>query len=176
MHEKTHFHLVEQARVAEKELARQIKQTNVGHFFGFELEAAEAGRAVVRLRVRPHHRQIHGVVHGGVIGALADTAGGLATYMAVPRGTRVATVEMKINFLEAVEKGTVTAEARVLRRGRNFAVVDCDVRDAAGQLVAKALMTFSYGPSPDEASSPLARPEGSRRNKSRQEPRRRKGL
>jgi uncharacterized protein (TIGR00369 family) len=41
--------------------------------------------------------------------------------MAVPRGTRVATIEMKINYLEAVEGGNVTAEARVVRIGRHVA-------------------------------------------------------
>ena len=78
--------------------------------------------------------------------ALADTSGGLATYMALPHGSRVATVEMKINYLEAVAKGTVRAEAIVLRCGSNLAVVDCDVRDERGKLVAKALMTFSIAP------------------------------
>jgi uncharacterized protein (TIGR00369 family) len=97
------------------------------------------------MRVAPKHKQVHGVVHGGVLAAMADTAGGLATYMVVPRGTRLATVEMKINFLEPVAQGTVLAEARVLRKGRNFAVVDCEVFDAAGRLAAKALMTFSIG-------------------------------
>jgi uncharacterized protein (TIGR00369 family) len=92
------------------------------------------------------HKQVYGVVHGGVLAALADTAGGLATYMDCPRGTRVATVEMKINFLEAVEAGTVFAEAEVVRRGRHIAVVDCDVRDDRSRLVAKALMTFFVGP------------------------------
>jgi uncharacterized protein (TIGR00369 family) len=58
----------------------------------------------------------------------------------------VATVEMKINFLEAVEAGTVFAEAEVVRRGRHIAVVDCDVRDDRRRLVAKALMTFFVGP------------------------------
>ncbi len=144
--------LIEKLQIAEKELARRIRETNVGQFFGFALKAAEPGRAVLLLRVKPHHRQVHGVVHGGVMAALADTAGGMATYMTVPRGTRVATVEMKINFLEAVEKGTVVAEARVLRCGRNFAVVDCDVRDSAGRLAAKALMTFSIGRIEEESA------------------------
>ena len=100
----------------------------------------------LRMPVKALHKQVYGVVHGGVLAALADTAGGLATYMACPRGTRVATVEMKINFLEAVEAGTVFAEAEVVRRGRHIAVVDCDVRDERGRLVAKALMTFFVGP------------------------------
>ncbi len=138
--------LIERARWAEQELARRLRQSKVPRYFGFELEAAEPGRAVVRMRVAAKHKQVHDVVHGGVVASLADTTGGLATYMAVPRGTRVATVEMKINFLEPVDRGILTAEARVLRRGNNFAVVDCDVRDSAGRLAAKALMTFAIGP------------------------------
>jgi len=76
--------------------------------------------------------------------------GGMATYLAVPPGTRVATVEMKINFLEAIEQGTVTADARVIRRGRHFCVVDCDVRDSRGRLAGKALMTFAIGAGPND--------------------------
>ena len=136
-------HLILRARRAVQELARRLRRSNVPRQFGFELEAAEPGRAVVRMRVATKHKQVHGVVHGGILATLADTAGGLATYMTVPRGTRVATVEMKINFLEPVDRGSVTAEARVLRKGRNFVVVDCEVLDSAGRLAAKALMTFS---------------------------------
>lgn len=138
--------LIRRVRRAERELAKRLRQSNTAKQFGFELEAAEAGRAVVRMRVAAMHKQMHGVVHGGVLAALADTAGGLATYLVVPRGTRLATVEMKINFLEPVDRGTLRAEARVLRRGNNLAVVDCDVRGEMGRLAAKALMTFSIGP------------------------------
>ena len=133
------------AHLAKEELAQRLEDSNTARQFGFQLDAVEAGRAILRMRVRERHKQVHGVVHGGVLAALADTAGGLATYMAVPRGTRIATVEMKINYLEPVEKGTLVADARVIRRGKNLAVVDCDVREG-GELVAKALMTFSIGP------------------------------
>jgi uncharacterized protein (TIGR00369 family) len=159
--------LIEKLQTAEKELARRIRETNVGRFFGFVLESAEPGRAVLVLRVKPHHRQVHGVVHGGIVAALADTAGGMATYMSVPRGARLATVEMKINFLEAVEKGTMVAEARVLRCGRNFSVVDCDVRDSAGRLAAKALMTFAIN-RVEEKSAEEEKTPGSRRSPRKQ--------
>ncbi len=132
--------------LAEKELARRLNASNTARQFGFALVAAEPGRAVLRMRVSERHRQVHGVVHGGVLAALADTAGGMATYMSAPRGARVATVEMKINYLEPVEKGTVIADARVIRAGKNLAVVDCDLRDEIERLVGKALMTFSIGP------------------------------
>ena len=120
---------------------------------GFRLLKASRGRVLLRFRVDSRHLQVHGVVHGGVLAALADTAGGLASYMACPVGTRVATVEMKINYLEGVERGSITADARVVRIGRHLSVVDCDVTDNLGRLVAKALMTFFVGPFPKPRDS-----------------------
>jgi uncharacterized protein (TIGR00369 family) len=135
--------LEQMAHRAVQELARRLRASNTSRLFGFELEAAEPGRAVVTMRVRERHRQVHGVVHGGIVAALADTAGALAIYMALPRGTHMATVELKINYLEPVAQGKVSAEGRMLRLGRNFAVSECEVRDDAGQLTAKALLTFA---------------------------------
>jgi uncharacterized protein (TIGR00369 family) len=132
--------------LAASEVQERIRTSNTAKQLGFVIDKAERGKVTIRMPVEALHKQVYGVVHGGVLAALADTAGGLATYMACPRGTRVATVEMKINFLEAVEAGTVFAEAEVVRRGRHIAVVDCDVRDDRGRLVAKALMTFFVGP------------------------------
>lgn len=129
-----------------EELRRRVRRSNTAKQFGFDVAFAEHGRVVMRLRVGARHRQAHGVVHGGVLAALVDTAGGLATYMALPKGSRAATVEMKINFLESVEGGILMADARVVRLGRHIAVVDCDVLDARDRLVVKALMTFFVGP------------------------------
>lgn len=124
-------------------MAKRLRRSNAGRLLGFELESAERGRVLLRMSVRQKHRQIQGVVHGGIIAALADTAGGIACYTVAPAGTLVATIEMKINFLEPVEEGAILAEARVLRHGKTTAVAECDVRDADGGLMAKALMTFS---------------------------------
>jgi uncharacterized protein (TIGR00369 family) len=132
--------------LAAHELKARLHDSNTAQQFGFVLAKAEPGRVVLRMRVDERHMQVHGVVHGGVLAALADTAGGLATYMACPRGARVATVEMKINYLESVEGGSVTADARVIRLGKHIAVVDCEVRDETRRLVGQALMTFFVGP------------------------------
>ena len=96
-----------------QELRRRVRRSNTAKQFGFDVALAERGRVVMRLRVGARHRQAHGVVHGGVLAALVDTAGGLATYMALPRGSRAATVEMKINFLESVEIGRASCRERV---------------------------------------------------------------
>jgi uncharacterized protein (TIGR00369 family) len=109
---------------------------------GFELDTVERGRAVLRLEVRRHHRQLHGVVHGGILAAMADTAAAIASYTVLPKESTLATVELSINYLEPVPGGRVKAEGRVLRVGRNFVVAECEIRIENGSLVAKALLTF----------------------------------
>jgi uncharacterized protein (TIGR00369 family) len=121
---------------------RGLRESRATGLLGFEVEFVEHGRAVLRLDVKPHHKQLNGVVHGGILAALADTAAGMAAYTAVPRGTAIATIELKINYLEAVPSGRVKADARVLRAGRNFVVAECEIFDKSGKLAAKALLTF----------------------------------
>ena len=133
-------------QLAADDLRERLSVTNTATQFGFVLTEAGPRRVLMHMQVDERHLQVHGVVHGGVLAALADTAGGLATYMACPRGTRVATIEMKINYLEAVEGGTISADAEVVRLGRHISVVDCDLRDEKRRLVGKALMTFFVGP------------------------------
>jgi uncharacterized protein (TIGR00369 family) len=125
------------------DLAERIRKSAPGQLFGYELESLGEGKAVMSLRVTDRHRQIHGVVHGGVLASLADTAGAMAAYAILPHGTRLATVEMTINYLEAVDGGKILAEARVLRLGRTLAVSECEIKDAQGRLAAKSLLTFA---------------------------------
>jgi uncharacterized protein (TIGR00369 family) len=109
---------------------------------GFKVERLYQGGAVLGMTVEDHHRQVHSVVHGGVIAALADTAAAIAAYTASPEGVELATIELKINYLLPIADGKIEAEGKVLRAGRNFVVVECDVRNDRGALAAKALMTF----------------------------------
>ena len=142
-------------KLSKSDLARaadRLRHSNPVNHFGFELVKAERGRVVFRMPVLDLHKQFHRVVHGGVMAMLADTAGGFASFLTAPPGSRVATIEMKINFLEAVEHGEIKADARVLRVGKTTSVVDCDVTDQDRRLVAKALMTFSVR-RPDEKDS-----------------------
>ncbi|HYA63345.1 MAG TPA: PaaI family thioesterase [Candidatus Sulfotelmatobacter sp.] len=126
------------------ELVRQrMKESKATELLGFDVESVHDGRAIFRLDVRPIHKQIHGVVHGGILAALADTTAAIAAYTTVPRGVELATLELKINYLEPVPGGTVKADARVLRTGRNFIVTECAIYNESGSLAAKALMTFS---------------------------------
>ena len=124
------------------ELVRQrMKESKSTELLGFDVESVHDGRAVFRLDVRPTHKQIHGVVHGGIIAALADTTAAIAAYTAVPLGVELATLELKINFLRPVWQTRLSATANVVQRGRTIGLVECDVTDAGGRLVARASST-----------------------------------
>jgi uncharacterized protein (TIGR00369 family) len=126
----------------EAALRRRTNATGATALLGLSLESLEKGRVVFSMRVKPRHKQIHGVVHGGVLATVADTVAAIAAYTTVPKGTEIATVEMKINFLEAVPGGKIKAEGKVLRTGRNFVVTECEIYKEDGTLAAKALLTF----------------------------------
>ena len=107
------------------ELVRErMKESQVITHLGFDVEKVEKGRAVFLLDVREHHKQIHGVVHGGILAALADTTAAIAAYSVVPKGTEIATVELKINYLFFPRLG----DWAVLKVGED-AAVDAGILD-----------------------------------------------
>jgi uncharacterized protein (TIGR00369 family) len=124
------------------EMRRHLKKSRAIAMLGFDLEAVSRGRAILRLDARQHHKQLNNVVHGGILAAMADTAGAVAAYTTVPKAVALATVELKINYLEAVPDGRIRADARILRTGRNFVVAECEIFDGKGTLAAKALLTY----------------------------------
>src|ERR1700730_12680688 len=130
----------------ETALRKRTNETGATSLLGLSLESLEKGHVVFSMRVKPRHKQIHGVVHGGVLATVADTVAAIAAYTTVPKGTEIATVEMKINFLEAVPGGRIRAEGKVLRTGRNFVVTECEIYKEDGTMAAKALLTFAAAP------------------------------
>jgi uncharacterized protein (TIGR00369 family) len=82
-----------------------------------------------------------GVLHGGVLMALADSAGGVCAFLNLPPGAHTATIESKTNFFGAVKEGAVLARSRPLHRGRTTIVVETDLYDAAGRHVARTTQT-----------------------------------
>ncbi len=83
-----------------------------------------------------------GILHGGVVMALADSAGGYCAFANLPEGaTATATIESKTNMLRAVRSGTIRATSRVLHAGGTTIVVETEVRDDQDRLVAKTTQT-----------------------------------
>jgi 1,4-dihydroxy-2-naphthoyl-CoA hydrolase len=82
-----------------------------------------------------------GVLHGGVLMALADTAGAVCAFLNLPPGAHTVTIESKTNFLGAVREGDVVARARPLHVGKTTIVVETDVLDASERRVARTTQT-----------------------------------
>jgi len=87
-----------------------------------------------------------GVLHGGVLMTLADTAGAVCAFLNLPPGTRTVTIESKTNFLGAIREGEALARARPLHVGRTTIVVETDVLDADGRRVARTTQTQAVLP------------------------------
>jgi len=81
--------------------------------------------------------------HGGMVGALADIASGIAIgrMLENPMNAIDGTIELKVNFLRKVVEGDLTATARVLHFGKRVAVTEVDLTNK-DRLCAKAIATF----------------------------------
>ncbi|HVM08594.1 MAG TPA: PaaI family thioesterase [Acidimicrobiales bacterium] len=83
-----------------------------------------------------------GALHGGVLMALADSAGGACAFANLPDGAAgTSTIESKTNFLGAVRGGTVRASSRPLHVGGSTIVVETELRTGEGKLVGKTTQT-----------------------------------
>ena len=118
---------------------------NSNHFprsLGIELDSIESGAARLTLEVKRQHLQLAGVMHGGAIATLIDTAVAFAIVGASHLGARFTTIEMKVNYLSPIREGRIVASARLIRDGRRIVVAECDVIDSRGRLAAKGLLTY----------------------------------
>lgn len=106
-------------------------------------EGLESGPEAVVLRGRwaPEHCTAAGVLHGGYLMTLADTAAATLAFLNLPSGATTATIEAKTNFLAAVREGSVTARAELVHAGRRTIVVQVDVTDDGGRRVSRTLQT-----------------------------------
>jgi uncharacterized protein (TIGR00369 family) len=94
---------------------------------GARLTEVNPGRCVVELPVRDELTQQHGYVHGGVVGMIADSAGGYAAFTLMPADASVLTVEYKINMLAPAAGDLLVATGEVLKPGRTLSIVRADV-------------------------------------------------
>jgi uncharacterized protein (TIGR00369 family) len=97
------------------------------HHIGAVIEELAPGRCVLNVPFRTELSQQHGFFHGGIIGTLADTAGGYAAYTLIGAEQSMLTVEYKINFLQPGLGETLRAVGEVIRAGRSLTVSQVSV-------------------------------------------------
>ena len=109
---------------------------------GISLGGLGRGRATFHLEARPELLQNKGLLHGGALASLLDTAAAFAVVTLLEPAQTTATADLTIPYVRPIRHGKVTAEARVLRAGRRLASLAVEVTDAEGRLAATALTTY----------------------------------
>jgi 1,4-dihydroxy-2-naphthoyl-CoA hydrolase len=109
---------------------------------GIRLAEATSDAVRVELDWRAELCTAGGVLHGGVLMSLADTAGAVCAFLNLPAGAEgTTTIESKTNLLAPVRGGTVAATATPLHVGSTLIVVETDLRRDDDRLVAKTIQT-----------------------------------
>ena len=121
--------IVEQIQAA---MAEQLP----GHL-GTVLDSATPDCVTGHLKIDEHHCTSGHIAHGGTVMALADTLGAVGAFLNLDPGQRTTTVESKTNFLAPTPMGdTLSAESRLVNRGRRLMLWQTELRRGDGRLVA----------------------------------------
>ena len=126
-------------------------QPAMSRLFGARMVHLEPGATEIDIPIQPDFLQQMGNVHGGIIGALADSAAGYAALSLLDAGLEVVTVEYKINFLAPAFGEKLIGRGRVIRPGRTLHVCAADifaVQDGVEKPVAYMTTTMMAVPDP----------------------------
>ena len=129
--------------VARRMVAGEADIPPIAKTLGFTMTRIDAnGTARFEMDALPEkHANPMGTLHGGVLCTIADSAMGMAFAATLERGESFTTLELKINYLKPVWRSHIVADARVVKRGRDVGLTECDVLDQDGAIVAHATST-----------------------------------
>jgi uncharacterized protein (TIGR00369 family) len=104
---------------------------------GLTLDEAGPDRVIARLAWAPQLCTADGVMHGGVLMSLADTAGAIVAFLGLPDGSTTATITSTTQMFRPVKSGTVRAVAMPLHRGRSMVTIQSSLYDSEQRLIAQ---------------------------------------
>jgi len=114
---------------------------------GMAVESVDAERATVRVPFQSGNSNPGGALHGGVAASVVDIAAALVGRAGVQDrpGIEHGVVDLAVTYLAAAINEDIVGEARLLRRGKELAFVEVDVRTGAGKAIARGLVTHRSG-------------------------------
>ncbi len=122
---------------------RQIYDGNhfMHDFFHVSIDEIRCGHVTVSLQTDPAlHANHRGLVHGGVLAALADSVTGVT---GASVGAAVVTVSMTMNFIRNTRPGErIRVVSRIVHRGRTTMVIEASMRDEDDRLMAEMMSTM----------------------------------
>jgi uncharacterized protein (TIGR00369 family) len=125
-----------------RDVADRVERSVFHGWAGIRLVRAAPGEVQIELDVEGHHQNLLGIVHGGMIATVADTAMGLAMRTKLAPGTTQVTGTLHVTYLRPGRAGTITGLGRVVKAGHTMGAAEADIRDDRGRLLARAEATF----------------------------------
>lgn len=126
----------------QKRIEKAVKNIPFADLIGIQLDSVEPGLATMSLSIREDLKQNNGVVHGGAIASLIDSAAAFAVIPLLDENETATTVDLTISYLRPLRHGTARSSAIVLRAGSRIIAISVEVRDEAGNLAATGLTTY----------------------------------
>ena len=126
----------------QQRIKRGLERMPFGQLLGIQLERAERGMATMSFEITDALKQNNGVVHGGAIASLIDTATAFAIIPLLKDGETASTIELSISYLRPLITGKVTCSALIRREGKRLIALSADVLDSEGNLAATSLSTY----------------------------------
>ena len=125
-------------------IQKKLYNNPVVEFVGIKLVKVVPGRSHLVLPHRQELKNSMGLLQGGILGVLADVAGGVSLYSVLPDPVKVVipTIEFKLNFLRPAGGQDVIARGRVAHHGRRIAVCQVDLSTESETLLATGLFTY----------------------------------
>jgi uncharacterized protein (TIGR00369 family) len=130
------------------EIRARVRTSPFHRWAGITLLSVGHGRAEVSMELGDHHFNPQGIVHGGVIAAIADTSIGLALRSMLRPGYTHRTAQLNVHFLAKGEGAKIIGRGRSLHLGQRMGYGEAEVSDAVGRLLARAAATFIVLPAP----------------------------
>jgi uncharacterized protein (TIGR00369 family) len=128
------------------EIAERMAATAFYPWIGFTIVSARKGEVEIAMEAKPHHLNVQGLVHGGVIASMLDSAAGMSVRTALGEGRRHVTAQLSVNYLTPARTGRLVARGSAVRVGMSIAHAESEVVDERGRLVAKATTVISVMP------------------------------
>ena len=134
---------MEEAEAIAHDLRRRVAASPFHAAFGVTVDHATAGEVRLGWEAGPEHRNLQGLVHGGVLATLVDIAMGLAVRSVVGETRRHVTIEMTVQYLRPTAPGRLRALGITQRVGSQIAFADGTVLDANDRILVRATGAYS---------------------------------
>jgi len=119
----------------------EVPPPGVAKLIGFDMVAIDRGVSVFEMETGPQHANPMGTLHGGILCDLADAACGTAMASTLEEGESFTSLDLSIKFLKPVWSTKLKATARVVKRTKQLGLIECEIVDPKGSLVARVYST-----------------------------------